>query len=480
MSNGIMLQGFEWYCPSDGSFYRKMKENLDLLKKANITSVWLPPSTKGGSVEDVGYGVYDLFDLGEFDQKGTVRTKYGTKDELLELIHALKEAGISVISDVVMNHKAFADGVEVFKAVEVDPNDRTKEISEPHDIEGFTKFEFKGRNGQYSDFVWNFHHFSGVDYDQKEGRKGIFRIIGDNKGWNLGVSNELGNYDYLMFANIDHAHTDVKKHLTQWACWFIEETGVNGFRLDALKHIDHQFLKEWVKHILKAYPDFFFVGEYWDETLDHKSEYLAATDYHMSLFDVKLHNQFYQASVQKESFDLRTLFNNSLLRSYPQHTVTFVDNHDSQPHQSLESWVEFWFKPHAYASILLQKEGYPCVFYGDLFGVGGPSEQQGHYDMIQMLSDIRLHHAYGDQMDIYQSEHTIGWIRQGDQDHPQKLVVVLNNHESDELFIQFDTQYMPKCFKQIFGDKDHLIEVNEDGTAYFAVSGKSIAIYLET
>ena len=480
MVNGIMLQGFEWYCSSDGNYYKEIREKIDLLKKANITSIWLPPATKGGSAEDVGYGVYDLFDLGEFDQKGTVRTKYGTKDELLALIDALKQANILVISDVVLNHKAFADDVEVFKVVEVDQHDRTKEISEPHDIEGYTKFEFKGRNGKYSDFIWNFHHFSGVDYDQREGKQGVFRILGENKGWNLGVSNEMGNYDYLMFADIDHAHPEVKNHLIEWACWYIDQTGVQGFRLDAVKHIDHHFLKQWVKHIHEVYPEFFFVGEYWMESLDHKEEYLAATDYHMSLFDVKLHNQFHQASVQKESFDLRTLFDGSLLRAYPQHTVTFVDNHDSQPHQSLESWVESWFKVHAYASILLQKEGYPCVFYGDLFGVQGPSEQQGHYDMIQMLSDIRVHHAYGDQQDFYQSEHTIGWMRQGDEVHPQKLVVVLNNHADDELFVQFDKEPMPKGFHQIFGEGHHSIEVNENGQAKFPVMGKSVAIYLES
>jgi alpha-amylase len=289
----------------------------------------------------------------------------------------------------------------------------------------------------------------------------------------------MGNYDYLMFTDIDHNHPDVKQHLTEWACWFIEETGVNGFRLDAVKHIDHQFLKEWIKHIEDNYPDFFFVGEYWIESIDHKEEYLAATDFHMSLFDVKLHNQFHAASVQKEGFDLRTLFDGSLLRMYPQHTVTFVDNHDSQPHQSLESWVEFWFKPHAYASILLQKEGFPCIFYGDLFGIHGPSPQDGHYEMIQMLSEIRMNHAYGDQIDVLQSEHTMGWIRQGDHDHPQKLVVVLNNHEKDELFVQFDTHYMPHSFTQIFGEGNYQVQVSEEGHAYFPVQGKNIAIFLQ-
>nr|WP_308215307.1 hypothetical protein [Sinobaca sp. H24] len=44
------------------------------------------------------------------------------------------------------------------------------------------------------------------------------------------------------------------------------------------------------------------------------------------------------------------------------HAVTFVDNHDSQPEESLESWVEEPFKQSAYALILLREDGYPCVF----------------------------------------------------------------------------------------------------------------------
>lgn len=52
--------------------------------------------TKGQSVDDTGYGVYDVYDLGEFDQKGTVRTKYGTKQELLDAIATCKEQEMAV------------------------------------------------------------------------------------------------------------------------------------------------------------------------------------------------------------------------------------------------------------------------------------------------------------------------------------------------------------------------------------------------
>lgn len=69
-----------------------------------------------------GYDVYDIYDLGEFDQKGSRATKWGTKDELLELSSKGKEIGIGLYWDAVLNHKAAADKKEKVRVVEVDSN----------------------------------------------------------------------------------------------------------------------------------------------------------------------------------------------------------------------------------------------------------------------------------------------------------------------------------------------------------------------
>lgn len=46
-----------------------------------------------------------MYDLGEFDQKGGRGTKYGTKEQYLELVKKAKEAGIISYIDAVLNHK---------------------------------------------------------------------------------------------------------------------------------------------------------------------------------------------------------------------------------------------------------------------------------------------------------------------------------------------------------------------------------------
>ena len=83
---------------------------------------------------------------------------------------------------------------------------------------------------------------------------------------------------------------------------------------------------------------------------------------------VSAHYNFHVASTSGDSYDLRQIFDNTLVQQQPALAVTLVDNHDSQPLQSLESIVESWFKPLAYALIILRRDGYPCIFYGDYYG----------------------------------------------------------------------------------------------------------------
>ena len=75
-NNETMMQYFEWYLPNDGLWWKRCAAKADNLSALGITQVWLPPAYKGTSQEDVGYGVYDMYDLGEFDQKGTIANSH--------------------------------------------------------------------------------------------------------------------------------------------------------------------------------------------------------------------------------------------------------------------------------------------------------------------------------------------------------------------------------------------------------------------
>ena len=179
--NGTMMQYFEWELPADSTLWKTLKTDAAKLKNLGITALWLPPAYKGAAgVDDVGYGVYDLYDLGEFKQKGTVATKYGTKAEYLAAIKALHAKGINVYADVVFNHKMGADEVEEVTAEEFNANSRNQMVSESKTIGAWTKFTFPGRKGKYSDFTWNWNHFDGIDWDQDRAKKSIFAFEGKN------------------------------------------------------------------------------------------------------------------------------------------------------------------------------------------------------------------------------------------------------------------------------------------------------------
>lgn len=86
------------------------------------------------------------------------------------------------------------------------------------------------------------------------------------------------------------------------------------------------------------------------------------------LFDAPLQMKFHEASRQGRDYDMSQIFTGTLVEADPFHAVTLVANHDTQPLQALEAPVEPWFKPLAYALILLRENGVPSVFYPDLYG----------------------------------------------------------------------------------------------------------------
>lgn len=119
--NVTFFQGFEWYLPSDGKHYRRLQGKLERLKQLGVDQVWLPPGCKAGWQGSNGYDVYDAYDLGEFDQKGSRRTKFGDKQDLLDLSNFARSIGVKLCWDAILNHRSSADYTEKCQAVKVNP-----------------------------------------------------------------------------------------------------------------------------------------------------------------------------------------------------------------------------------------------------------------------------------------------------------------------------------------------------------------------
>ena len=472
--NGIIMQYFEWYMDCHQNLWNQVKENAEELSKIGITALWLPPAYKGmGGKDEVGYSVYDVYDLGEFDQKGTIKTKYGSKDEYLNAIIALKQAGIESYADIVLNHKMGADAIQTIPATKVDWTNHNQENNQKETVKVATKFTFPGRKHKYSDFEWNWTDFDGIDYNNQTGENAIFKFV--NKKWGEEVDDEYGNYDYLMGADLDFSNQRVVKECTDWGKWYLDFTKVDGFRLDAVKHIDANFYRDWIKELRdETKKELFAVGEYWSTDVNKLHKYITETNGNISLFDVPLHYNFYNAS-RDENYDMSKILEHTLVKENPCKAVTFVDNHDTQPGQALQSFVENWFKPIAYSIILLRNDGYPCVFYGDYYGIS-------HDDIkpmndLKTLIQIRKEKSYGMQHDYLDNNNYIGWTQEGDDKHIKSgIAVVISTAGDGYKRMYVGNQNVGEIYIDALGNCQEEITIEEDGCANFNVKEKSVSI----
>lgn len=197
----------------------------------------------------------------------------------------------------------------------------------------------------------------------------------------------------------------------------------------------------------------------------------------MSLFDVPLHYNMYKASVD-QNFNMATLLDNTLVKERPDKAITFVDNHDTQPGQSIESFISVWMKQLAYSIILLRRDGYPCVFYGDLYGMEYAKIEP--VKKLKTLMAIRKLKAYGRQYDYLDSPNIIGWTREGDNMHKNSgLAVIASNAWDGEKRMYIGTSFAGDIFYDILGNCDGTVTIGDDGCGVFKTKGKSCSVWVK-
>ena len=228
------------------------------IAEAGYTSLWLPPPAKGSSGFSVGYDVFDAFDLGDKNQRGTVATKYGTKDQLIKVVEAAHRFGIRVYFDNIMNHRAF----DVPGYNSTTPTNIYPALS-PMD---FHLQMIAG--GYYRNWpsVQDYNNQWDVQYESLSGLLDLATEPGSING-NFGNSlsntttkpsyiRQPGNSDYYMDPTQPNIGSgwhpfngsngvplaeDVNAYLIRAAMWTLYTTKCDGFRLDAVKHVPSPF-----------------------------------------------------------------------------------------------------------------------------------------------------------------------------------------------------------------------------------------------
>ncbi|MGB6223131.1 alpha-amylase family glycosyl hydrolase [Haloferula sp.] len=262
-----MLQYFN---TSWAELTRKMPE----LAEAGYDSLWLPPPTKASGGLSVGYDCWDRFDLGSKDQRGSVRTRYGTEAELLEMVRVAHRFGIRVYFDNVMNHNAFdVPGFNAFTSIEVYPGFLPEDFHLRRTEDGFYR---KWDNTRDWNDAWQVQHLGLSDlidiatepgttnrnhgafegdtipkisfvrhenqpeyYCYKPSGPGQKHSRGEGLYVGFGPDNGITVED--IAANRDFYSELVEDLLHRSARWKMDRTKADGLRLDAVKHTPADF-----------------------------------------------------------------------------------------------------------------------------------------------------------------------------------------------------------------------------------------------
>ena len=444
--NPVLLQGFYWDVPFENGaepWWNVLAAKAEEFASMGLDAVWIPPPYKGKGAFDVGYGVYDRYDLGEFDQRGTTRTRYGTLAQLETLVSKLHANGVGVHADIVMNHALASDGME----------------SLPFDggtLRVPTRFDFPGRGTTYSSFAWNSTRFNGCN---------------TSSGWVSWSTWDFAPYaggdawDNLLGCEIRYSDVAVQDEMVAWGKWITSKLQLDGYRLDATKHMLTSFVNRWLDEVR---GNRFAVSEAWFGNIDNMRAYAKATGRRTRLFDVPLHYAFTAMSQGNGTYDMRGLAGVGLANMDPSLAVTFVDNHDTDaPSGALRSPVEN-FKDHAYAYILTREGTVPMLYYRDLY-------EYGHQDAVKALLTLRSEHAFGAGHESAASDaNTYVYVRDGDAAHSGLLLVLSDGPKTTK---RIATPWKNK--RLVDGTANHTAVVLTDGSgmAEVPVEARSYAVW---
>jgi alpha-amylase len=384
---GVMLQAFYWDCPRlegrEFQWWNTIRAEVPTLANVGFTSLWLPPVHKAGNIggPSMGYDPYDYYDLGDYDQKGSIPTWFGTKNDLLSLIAEAHQHRLSVIADVVFNHNSGAD------AQEVNP------------ITGESRWTlFRPKSGRFP------------------------------RNWDCFHPSLYEASDQMIFGELpDLAHRNpyVYAEILKLGRWLIEDIGFDGFRYDFVKGYGANTitaLQEY-RYMRDGHPfSPYGVAEFWDSAsaIENWVNLVNFSNVNpVDAFDFPL-REMLKALCDEQGFSLRRMATwDTVLQKQTQSVVTFVENHDLRD----EGRPIVNDKLLAY-SYILTHEGYPCVFWQDYFNYN--LALAGTPNGIAALVHAHEKYASGETRTLYLDDDLYIMQRGGYADQPG-LIYVLNN-----------------------------------------------------
>jgi alpha-amylase len=378
----VMIQGFYWDVTPGGVWYDTLRIKAELLKRAGISAIWIPPVYKSDNQNGVGYSPYDFYDLGDFDNTGGnvtsgigqfTATRYGVYSQLAQMIAEYKRLNIEVYADIVFNHRG--GGI-------LEPNPFLPVPCPPGGARGdstFTLFPMTNGSGRLTANVNSFYPNAAVnpantsDYCSST-QFGFYQFYTNSFAQDVALHDNQGN------------NLPMGDSLIVWGNWFKERLQLDGFRIDFVKGFHPEYYKRWVDGVAERTapnlpPNKFVVAELYDGDINRLRSWLNwvnenGANPRTSLFDFNLYfgmkDIFQNPNADIRALQGRGLFNNGVS---PTQIVTFVENHDFDRINylgvpSLPDHNPFVIKKQLAYAYILSTEGYPCIWWRDYFIYG--------------------------------------------------------------------------------------------------------------
>jgi glycosidase len=276
-----------------GGDLKGINDNLNYLIDLGYTAIWLNPILENNMVKSSYHG-YSTTDYYKVDPR------FGTNEEFKNLTKKADRMGVKMVMDIIPNHSG----------------------SEHWFVKDPPFSNWLNFNNSYSQTTHRRETVQDIhasEYDKKH----------FNDGWFVETMPDLNQNNKFMST-----------YLIQNAIWWIEYSGIKGYRVDTYPYADKNFMSDWTFEIMNEYPHFNIVGEEWSDTPIVTSYWQAGKTNHdgyisylPSLMDFPLQINFAEALNDEITWGngfvkpYRTLASDFLYGD-PYNLVVFPDNHD--------------------------------------------------------------------------------------------------------------------------------------------------------
>ena len=292
-----------------------------------VEGIWLSPIFTSPS-----YHKYDCSDYYAVDPK------FGTMDDLKELIELCHQRGVQIILDLVINHTA------------------TSHI-------WFQKFKSAHQNFNVDDPYYDFYTFSDTQ------ASGYHSLSGTSKYYEGHFSNEMPELNYDN-PDVRQAMVDVAK--------FYLDMGVDGFRFDAAKYIyfgteqpNADFWIWYMQQLRNIKPDIYTVAEVWDADAVTYPYFASTNCFNFTMAQVsgKIAAAAKGGNINAYTNYIQGFLENILTQNSNAMLCTFIANHDMDRAAGFLTTAMGHAQMAANLSILTP--GSPFIYYGEEIGMLG-------------------------------------------------------------------------------------------------------------